>query len=81
MKILDKKINKALKESIKHVLKEGTADEAMNDRWERMIKMMGCDEIVSELYNYFSSDQLEDFMHSLDDDYDLGLFDDEESEY
>ena len=80
MNITDKKIKKVLKESIKHVLKEGFNDNNLIDKWEEMVNELGSDTIVSEVFNYFGDIELIDFMKSVDGDYDLNLFNDDEDD-
>jgi hypothetical protein len=77
MKNIDKKIKKALKESIKHVLKEGFNDDNLINKWENIVNELGADTVLEEVFKYFGDIELIDFMKSIDGDYNLGLFDDE----
>lgn len=79
------KVRHAVRESIKRILKEGFADRGMSEKWAEAIDLMGAQRMLMEVYNYFDADQLEEFLRSIDNDWELDLFaddgvDDEEEE-
>ena len=76
-KDFQKKLNEAVVESVRKILKEGFADRGMDEKWVDAERQIGSENMLQEVYNYFDGDQLRDFLKSLDNDYDLGLFEDE----
>lgn len=76
----EQQFNTIVKESVKRILKEGFADRGLDEKWIDAERQIGSENMLQEVYNYFNSDQLKDFLESLDNDYDLGLFEDEEEE-
>ena len=69
-------LNETVKKVIAHRLNEGFADREMDEKWIDAERQLGSENMLQEVYNYFDSDQLTDFLHSLDEENDLGLFDD-----
>lgn len=74
------KVKSAVRESVKRILKEGFADRELDEKWIDAERQMGSENMLMEVYNYFDADQLEDFLRSIDGDWDLGLFEDEYSD-
>ena len=70
-----------ISESVKRVLKEGHWDSNVYDIWEKVREMVGDDTMLSELYNYMSGDDIQDFLYDhMDRHYELGLENDDEDE-
>ena len=76
-KNFQKKLNEAVVKSVRKILKEGFANRDMDEKWIDAERQIGSENMLQEVYNYFSGDQLRDFLMSLDNDYDLELFEDE----
>ena len=70
-------LKEAVKKAIKAKLNEGFADRKWDELWIEAERQLGSENMLQEVYNYFDGDQLRDFLQSVDDDYDLGLFEDE----
>jgi hypothetical protein len=89
IKLNENDFKKLVKETVKRVVKtklnEGFADREMDEKWIDAERQLGSENMLQEVYNYFSGDQLKDFLRSIDQDYDMGLFeddvDDEEEEF
>ena len=45
-------------------------------KFQKVRQQLSDETIIMELQNYFDTDTFTGFLESLDDDYDLGLFDD-----
>lgn len=81
VRLNESELKRMIKESVKRVLKEGHWDSNVYDVWENVREMVGDDTMLSELYNYMSGDDIEDFLYDhMDRNYDLGLSNDEEEE-
>lgn len=50
------------------------------DKWETAVELIGSETMLSELYNWLSSDEVEEFLEDLDRNYDINLYDDEDEE-
>ena len=70
-------LKEAVKEVVKVKLNEGFADRKWDELWIEAERQLGSENMLQEVYNYFDGDQLRDFLKSVDNDYDLGLFEDE----
>ena len=84
IRLNESEFKKLLKETVmnavKATLNEGFADREMWEKWIDAEQQLGSENMLIEVYEYFSGDQLRDFLQSIDGDYDLGLFDDEYDE-
>ena len=75
-----------ISESVKRILKEGSSFKEDYDNWERVKEHLGCEGMLSELYNYLSCDQISNFINAVDREYELNICtenkeeDDEEDE-
>ena len=65
VRLSESKLHNIIKESVKKVLKEGTVDRYYQEQWDKCIEYMGAETMLSELYNYLSSDQIEDFCEEM----------------
>ena len=74
----EQQFNTIVKESVKRILKEGFADRGMSEKWAEAMDIMGAQRMLMEVYNYFDGDQLEDFLRCIDNDWDLGLFNEDD---
>ena len=73
-------IKEAVKKAVKAKLNEGFADREMDEKWIDAERQLGSENMLQEVYNYFDGDQLMDFLRSIDQDYDMGLFEDDYDE-
>ena len=48
------------------------------DKFMYLIENLGEDTVLSEVYNYFGTYEIDNFIESVSDDYDIELEDDEE---
>lgn len=78
-------VKEMVNQIVKSKLNEGFADREMDEKWMDAERQIGSENMLQAVYDYFSGDQLKDFLESLDNDYDLGLFnddyEDDEEEY
>lgn len=80
-KLKESELKNMIAESVKRVLNEGHWDSDVYNEWEQVREMVGDDTMLSELYNYMTSDQIEDFIYDhMNRNYDLGLGDDNDNE-
>jgi hypothetical protein len=73
-----KLVKEAVKKAVKAKLNEGFADREMDEKWIDAERQLGSENMLQEVYNYFDGNQLIDFLRSIDQDYDMGLFENEE---
>lgn len=74
IKLSESKLRSLINETVKNVINEGHWDSAIYDKWEQVREMVGDDNMIRELYNYLSSDQIEDFINDhMNRNYELGL--------
>ena len=72
------RIQQIIRESIYKAINEGTTDDDTIQKWEILKEQLGCEQMVSDIFNYLSSDQLEQLIEWFDQDYDLFNQDDDE---
>ena len=72
------RIQQIIRESIYKVINEGTTSNDTFEKWELLKEQVGCEQMVSDIFNYLSSDQLEQLIEWFDQDYDLFNQDDDE---
>lgn len=80
VRLTESDLHRVIKESVKKVIKEGTTSEEDSDLWERMMKDLGPETILNELFSYLSSDDIHDFIEHVDRYYEMGYFDDSEED-
>ena len=82
IKLRESELKRMISESVRRALNEGHWDSDVYDKWEQVREMVGDDTMLSELYHYMSSDQIEDFIYDhMDRHYELGLGENDEEEY
>ena len=77
IKITENKLKQIISESVKRILKEGSSFKEDYDNWERVKEHLGCEGMLSELYNYLSGDQIREFIEGVDREYDLNIYTEE----
>jgi len=65
------RINNIIKECIYKVINEGTTYDDTIQKWELLKEQVGCEQMVSDIFNYLSSNQLEQLVEWFNEDYDL----------
>ena len=73
-KDFQKKLNEAVLKTVRNILKEGFDDSEMAEKWIEAERQLGSENMLQEVYNYFNSNQLMNFLQQIDYDYDLCLF-------
>lgn len=73
IKITENKLKQIISESVKRILKEGSSFEEDYVNWEKVKEHLGCEGMLSELYNYLSCDQISGFINSIDREYELNI--------
>ena len=75
-RLSESELKSMIAESVKRALNEGHVDSDVYYEWEQVREMVGDDTMLSELYHYMTSDQIEDFIYDhMNRNYDLGLGD------
>lgn len=77
IKITENKLKQIISESVKRILKEGSSFKEDYVNWERVKECLGCEGMLSELYNYLSGDQIREFIEGVDREYDLNIYTEE----
>ena len=70
------KLKQFIKETVKRTLKEGTVNNIIIKKWNRIEQVLGSDGMVSELFNYLDADTITDFVNSIENVYDIEENDD-----
>lgn len=75
-RISESVINRAINNSMRRMVNEGTTDSDVIDKWQEVKDIIGESQMVNDIFNYLSSDQIEKILGYFNEDYDL--FDDDE---
>lgn len=65
------KIQQIIRECIYKTINEGTTYDDTIQKWELLKEQVGCEQMVEDIFNYLSSDQLEQLVEWFNQDYDL----------
>ena len=65
------RIKQIVRESLYRAINEGTTYDDTIEKWELLKEQVGCEQMVSDIFNYLSSDQLEQLVEWFNQDYDL----------
>lgn len=65
------KIQQIIRECIYKTINEGTTFDDTIQKWELLKEQVGCEQMVEDIFNYLSSDQLEQLVEWFNQDYDL----------
>ena len=70
------------RKTLKSIIKESvrSAFGKDYDKWEEAKDAVGCDAMLSELYNWLSADEVEEFLEDIDRNYDINLYNEEDEE-
>lgn len=72
------RLRQIIRESIYKAINEGTTSDDTFEKWELLKEQVGCEQMVNDIFNYLSSDQLKQLIEWFDQDYDLFNQDDDE---
>lgn len=75
-RISESVINRAINNSMRRMVNEGTTDSDVIDKWQKVKDSLGASQMVDDIFNYLSSDQIEEMLGWFNEDYQL--FDDDE---
>ena len=75
-RISESVINRAINNSMRRMVNEGTTDSDVIDKWQEVKDSIGASQMVNDIFKYLSSDQIEEILGYFNEDYDL--FDDDE---
>ena len=75
-RISESVINRAINNSMRRMVNEGTTDSDVIDKWQEVKDSFGASQMVDDIFNYLSSDQIEKIVGWFNEDYQL--FDDDE---
>ena len=65
------RIKQIVRESLYRAINEGTTSDDTFEKWEILKEQVGCEQMVNAIFNYLSSDQLEQLVEWFNQDYDL----------
>ena len=66
-----KELTNYITESVRRIIKEGTNDPELYNEWERLRETMGDAQMLDELFEYLSADQIQDFVETTKGLYDV----------
>ena len=75
-RISESVINRAINNSMRRMVNEGSTDSDVIDKWQEVKDSLGASQMVDDIFNYLSSDQIEEMLGWFNEDYQL--FDDDE---
>ena len=75
-RISESVINRAINNSMRRMVNEGSTDSDVIDKWQEVKDIIGESQMVNDIFNYLSSDQIEKILGWFNEDYQL--FDDDE---
>lgn len=75
-RISESVINRAINNSMRRMVNEGTTDSDVIDKWQEVKDSLGASKMIDDIFNYLSSDQIEKILGWFNEDYQL--FDDDE---
>ena len=65
------RIKQIVRERLYRAINEGTTSDDTFEKWELLKEQVGCEQMVNDIFNYLSSDQLEQLIEWFNQDYDL----------
>ena len=71
------RIKQIVRESLYRAINEGTTSDDTFEKQELLKEQVGCEQMVNDIFNYLSSDQLEQLIEWFNQDYDLFNQDDD----
>lgn len=81
IRLTESELHDMISQSVKKVIKEGTTDQTMYNRWDDIVNQLGAETVVSELYNYLNADDIAGFIDHMVRNYDGLQFEDEMGSY
>ena len=65
------RLQQIIRESIYKAINEGTTSYDTMEKWDLLQEQVGCEQMISDIFNYLSSDQLDKLIEYFNDEYDL----------
>lgn len=78
VKLTENGLKKLINESVKRILKEGHWNSDVYDEFSELREALGDDTLISELYNWMDSSEIEEFIQNTKRMYDLDGSDEQE---
>lgn len=75
-RISESVINRAINNSMRRMVNEGTTSDNITDRWQEVKDSIGASQMIDDLFKYLSEDQIVKILGWFNEDYQL--FDDDE---
>ena len=75
-RISESVINRAINNSMRRMVNEGTTDSDVIDKWQEVKDSLGASKMIDDLFKYLSEDQIVKILGWFNEDYQL--FDDDE---
>ena len=75
-RISESVINRAINNSMRRMVNEGTTDSDVIDKWQEVKDSLGASKMIDDLFEYMSEDQIVKILGWFNEDYQL--FDDDE---
>lgn len=66
LKLTESQLQNMIQKAVVKVLKEGTFDSDVADKWNWAVENVGAEAMLSELYNWLSHDEMIDFLNHLE---------------
>ena len=70
-KMTESDVQNIVKKSIYNLIKEGTADDYVNDMWQYLEETLGAETVLNELYRYLDSDTIGGFINHMKRHYEI----------
>ncbi len=68
LKINESQLMNIIAEATKRILKEGTIDPIILEKWDYLIEMVGPEQMLSSIYEWNSSDTIEQWIEWFDEE-------------
>lgn len=75
IRLTEGQLRNIIRSNVKRALNEGSLDQTLSDKWSDIIENIGAEAFLNNIWNWLSSDQLEQIVEYAAQD---GLIDDEE---
>jgi len=81
-RVNEEQIRNIVAEAVRKVLKEGTTDQEVLNKWDWIMEVVGAEQMLNCIYNWCNSDQLAQFITWFEEEgYLDGYYTDDEEEY
>lgn len=71
IRLTESDLHRIVKESVKKLLKEGTTNNIVINKWNNIEQTLGSETMLSELFQYLDGDTIADFVNTIENAYDI----------